>query len=129
MADLWIRLWDGAYDRKDDSTFPDCAEIQYKGNGILQTLRERHMTDYQDSWCEETFTLDVSGSNQSEITIGFDVQGRQCYNWTNFVELRTDYIQILDGQESVVWSWSFDSGSVVMERTGTVKDYGHYRIG
>jgi hypothetical protein len=121
-----IMLLDGDYDRTDDGLFPDLGEIQYKGNGILQTLRERGPTGGYFYWYDETFNLDVSNASQQYVTLMIMGEDGQCYEQANDFKITIEDIQLLDQNNNIVFRWDFDNGQIVYERQNTTKDYAYF---
>jgi hypothetical protein len=123
---LSIMLLDGDYDRANDSLFPDLDEIQYKGNGILQLLRERGSTGGYFYWYDETFNLDVSNATEQYVTIMFMGEDKQSSEEANDFYLSIEDIQLLDQNNNIVFEWDFDYGQIVYERQNTNKDYAYF---
>jgi hypothetical protein len=123
---LKIMLLDGDYDRADDSQFPDLGELQYKGNGILQLLREKGSTGGYFNWYDETFNLDISNASQQYVTIMFMGEDKQSSEEANDFYLSIEDIQLLDQNDNIVFRWDFDYGQVVYERQNTTKDFAYF---
>jgi hypothetical protein len=121
-----IMLLDGDYDRSNDSLFPDLGELQYKGNGVIQLLRERGSTGGYFYWYDETFDLDVSNATQQYVTLMIMGEDGQCYEQANDFKITIEDIQLLDQNNNVVFRWDFDYGQIVYERQNTTKDYAYF---
>jgi hypothetical protein len=116
-----VKIYDGFYDYKSDTDFPDGGAIPTKGNGLLQTIESLLGTQAEHT---TTQTVNVSGGSQEYSTIfisGYDAWSAQSG------QDRVHYIAILDASDNILDAEEFE-GSVVMERTGTTKDYGYIGI-
>jgi hypothetical protein len=121
-----ILLLDGDYDRSNDSQFPDLGELQYKGNGVIQLLRERGSTGGYFYWYDETFNLDVSNATEQYVTLMIMGEDGQCYEQANDFKITIEDIQLLDQNNNIVFRWDFDYGQIVYERQNTTKDYAYF---
>jgi len=116
-----VRIYDGYYNYQSDTDFPDGSAMPTKGNGLLQTIESKTGTQAEHT---TTQTVNVSGGNQEYCTVfvsGYDSWSAQSGQY------RVHYVAILDASDNVLDAEEFE-GSVVMERTGTTKDYGYIGI-
>lgn len=123
VAYSWI--YDGAYDRSNNTHFPDGSAIITFGNGLLQTLGSTPQDWGWSDWETEDHLVDVSGGSEENVTILFrlhDAWGSQNTG------LQIDWIEINDGAGGTDNLYTFDfetATNIVMENTGTAQDYGY----
>jgi len=116
-----VKIYDGFYNYQSDTDFPDGSGMPTKGNGLLQTIESVTGTRAEHT---TTQTVNVSGGNQEYCTLfvsGYDAWSAQSG------QARVHYIAVLDAYDNILDAEDF-TGDVVMERTGTTKDYGYIGI-
>ena len=123
---VYVQIFDGSYDRTNNTDFPSGAWIAIKGKGMLQTL---YGFDGPGSFTWETrdIQVNVASGNQSDCTIFFLL-----YDGDNPTEcyLNIDWFEINGASNggNPLYDEQFSS-SVVMEQTGTTGDYGYISTG
>lgn len=116
----YVLIYDGEYDRSNNTDFPSGSEIPDKGNGLLQTLSTKTATF---SWEVLDVQVDVSGGSQDTVTLFFKVRDP----WADTsMELDIDWIEFNmgSGGSGTLKDEQF-TDSVHMEQTGTTGDYGY----
>jgi len=112
-----IEIWDGSYDRKSFTDFPDGASRATKGAGNLQTLANR-----TDTFGEYTLSAVAALGDGTETDCTLFIQELSGHLSGNVV-LRVDRVTIKDAGVPV-FEHHFLS-RVIMEVTGTYNDYGY----
>jgi len=114
-----LTIYDGTYDRTDNSDFPDTLAMATFGAGRLQ--RAYHQGDFGLRWDE--LTVDLSASTQDTVTIMVQIYGLHLETiWLYIYNL-----QVTDAANNVLKE--FDLDPVTMEVTGTFGDYGYTGAG
>lgn len=117
-----VLIYDGSYDRTSDADFPDPgAGPTPKGNGLLQTVFS-HVPPF--AWTEEEAVVNVAGGSEDDVTVFismYDAHASTLYN------IEIDWVKILENSDELCIEDFTDA--VVMEQTGTDKDYGTISTG
>ncbi len=119
-----VYLMDGDYDRSSMVDFPSNGGMNYKGNGVLQTLDTTTAIKTSD------VLIDASGGIEDNVTILVRLQD----SWTStIVYLDVFWLEINEGAGGAgnIISWDMSTGGTVrtMEVTGTLNDYGRLHGG
>ena len=119
---LSVYVYDGAYDYSSDSDFPDLSYWPVtKGAGRIQSL----VTIRYGEEKTREFYLNLTSGTEDYCTIFFRLYDG-VDTVTPYIYLRWLEINTGSGGSGNLWRYDFNN-SVVMERTGTVKDYGLMR--
>ena len=120
----WVLIYDGSYDRSNDTDFPNGSGIPTKGQGLLQTLASKDAT-----FAAETVDtlIDVSAGTEEYCTIFFRLSdawsGQNLWQQIEWFEIN----EAAGGAQNL-WLEEFDD-SVNMEKTGSTGDYGYISTG
>jgi len=119
-------IYDGEYNRANDADFPEGAGIPTKGAGLLQTLALKNVGG---SWGPETVDVlaNAAAGTQSKCTIFF-LMGDGWIQQRVYLDIDWFQINQAAGGTGRLAGENFDA-NVVMERTGTYRDYGHISSG
>jgi hypothetical protein len=115
-----LLVWDGIYLRSSDTDFPDGAGIPMKGAGEILKYEKTGTFDRIDD-----ILINVSSAQYDFVTILFRIAD----SWSaQSGQLDLDWVEVNTGSGGVgnIAREDFNN-SVVMELTGTYKDYGLYR--
>lgn len=116
-----IEVWDGDYDRSNNTEFPAGAEILTKGNGRLYQFQNDLAVK---NWYIEDHQIDTSGGTEGNVTIIFKIHDA----WGGIsIGLKMDWIEINTGAGGTgnLITINFNNSSpITMENAGTEGDYG-----
>lgn len=119
-----IRIYDGSYNRSSDADFIYGNGLAVKGNGLLQSYLS-HTGSFAYTIQEQL--VDVSGGSEDYVTI-FILSSDSWAAYSGSVDV--DWFEVnggAGGAEGLARE-DFDDG-IVMEQTGTSKDYGYISYG
>jgi len=113
-----VEILDGAYDRASAIHFPvDTPHISL-GAGLLLLIEE----NYGDNFASSTITtsiLDLSASNQNNVTLFFGIRSQYLGYWWG---ITVTSVQVLDASDAVVLSLDIDNYTA--EQTTANQRYG-----
>jgi len=117
-------IYDGAYNRSNDSDFPEGSDIPTKGNGLLQTIMNHE--GYFGTFLDEVL-VDVSGGTQDKCTIFFMMYDAWDM-YQGFMQIEWFAINTGSGGSGNLYNETF-TDAITMEKTGSYGDYGYISSG
>ncbi|MBA7490188.1 hypothetical protein ES702_00723 [subsurface metagenome] len=115
-----FQVWDGDYDRSDNTDFPSGSAFLSKGNGMLY----RQQCLVANAWETLDNQVDTSGGSEGNVTLFFQIHDA----WGDTtVGCWLDWIEINDGAggaDNIITINYNNSSPITMEQLGTEGDYG-----
>ena len=117
------RIWDGEYNRSDDTDFHRdfYGGIKPKGNGLLKSIAfKSHGFPVETvEWLCDFSGAEAAYYDQVTLFVAVEMQ----HNLTAHLYIYS--IQITDASDNLLVDFSIGADGITMERTGTNQDYGY----